>query len=245
MAVRLNKYLASCGLGSRRACDTIIDGGTIRVNGQPAQKGQRVDPLHDRVTRAGTVLHPPKEYSYIACYKPRDVIVSARDPHNDRTIYTFLDEKEVPSRGLKYVGRLDKDSEGLLLLTDNGDLIHALTHPKFQIKKEYDVLLSQKLTETAEKLLVTAGIAVEGELLRAGSVRPIQEDPRGWWYRFILYEGKNREIRRMAAFFDTQVLRLIRRQFATITLQGLKYGDVRTLSQREVTGLLRKAGMKA
>lgn len=238
--VRLNKYLASCGLGSRRECDAIIASGDVLVDGKPAEVGQRVDPESVSVSYKGEPLEALPGKEYYLYHKPRGVIVSVRDPHNPFTIYDDLREKGFDASHLKYVGRLDKESEGVLILTNDGDLCHAITHPKFHIKKTYEVSVEKKLKDEWITQMVEDGVESEGQILHAGSVyyRGIVEGFH--CYKVELYEGKNRQIRRLFGAFGHTVVRLIRTQFANIKLDDVAYGQWVELQERQIEGLLSK-----
>ncbi len=238
--VRLNKYLASCGLGSRRECDTIIAKGGVAVNGNPVEIGQKIDPENDKVTLDGEPLEAAQGKEYFVYHKPRGVIVSVRDPHNPFTIYDDLREKGFDATHLKYVGRLDKESEGVLLLTNDGDMVHAITHPKFHIKKVYEVSVEKKLKDEQTEQMVEQGVESEGQVLHAGSVyyRGLVDDLH--CYKVELYEGKNRQIRRLFDAFGHKVVRLIRTQFANVKLDDVEYGQWLELGERQVAGLMSK-----
>ena len=138
--VRLNRYLAQCGLGARRKCDLLIESGHVIVNGEKVTSlGTKVRPGIDRVEYKGTALKPLNTLEYLAYNKPRGVMVTREDPEGRATIYETLARAGLDAGHLNYVGRLDFNSEGLLLLTNDGALIHALTHPRFHIKKTYQV----------------------------------------------------------------------------------------------------------
>lgn len=239
-SVRLNKYMASCGLGSRRECDALIASGEVMVNGKPAEMGQRVDPETVEVTYKGNPLEAAPGKEYYMYHKPRGVIVSVRDPHNPFTIYDDLREKGFDASHLKYVGRLDKESEGVLILTNDGDLCHAITHPKFHIKKTYEVSVEKKLKDEWIEQMVEEGVESEGQILHAGSVyyRGLVEGLH--CYKVELYEGKNRQIRRLFGAFGHTVVRLIRTQFANVKLDDVEYGQWVELTERHVEGLLSK-----
>ena len=237
---RLNKYLAKCGFGSRRFCDTIIDEGRVKINDQTVEKGQKVDTENDIVTVDGKDVKPTAAYEYYLYHKKTGTIVSKNDPHNPYTIYDALKEVGLDAEHLHYVGRLDKDSEGALLLTNDGDLIHAITHPRFHIKKTYWVEVAHKVKEQNLKLLVDDGVMSEEQLLHAGAVRDKGELNGYYCYEVDLYEGKNRQVRRLFAAIGHEVVRLKRTQFANITLRDLPAGAFRKLEEREIKGLLGK-----
>ncbi len=237
---RLNKYLASCGLGSRRACDLIIAAGRIYVNGEKAAVGAKVVPGRDRVEYLGRKLSPVESFRYLAYHKPQSLIVTKNDPEGRATIYDALREIGCNADSLNYVGRLDVASEGLLLLTNDGGLIHALTHPRYHIKKVYEVRIDKQCTDADAAAMTGEGIESEGQVLRAGEVCRMPQD-RQFWYRVALYEGKKRQIRRMFEARGYTVVRLRRTQFASVKLGDLAPGAVRDLSGREVDAL-RAAG---
>ncbi|NLD98626.1 MAG: rRNA pseudouridine synthase, partial [Fibrobacter sp.] len=138
--VRLNRFLAQCGLGSRRKADELISGGNVFVNGKKiVELGMKINPAIDKVEYHGNVVKPFRALEYIAYYKPRNVVVTKNDPEKRETVYDALRKSGYEVDYLNYIGRLDFTSEGLLLLTNDGELIHALTHPRFHIKKVYMV----------------------------------------------------------------------------------------------------------
>lgn len=243
--VRLNRYLASCGLGSRRKCDDLICGGHVFVNGNKVTElGMKVHPS-DIVEHHGKKVVPFRKLTYVAFNKPRGYMVTRTDPQNRLTVYDALRNAGGDFDYLNYVGRLDFNSEGLLLLTNDGDLIHALTHPRYQIKKVYMVKVERALEDSEIKKLLE-GIESEGQLLRAGSVRDVSEsidDRKQYWYEIVLYEGKNRQIRRMLEAIGILISKLRRVQFGSVKMDKLKTGEYRFLTEREI-GALKSAGYK-
>ncbi len=241
VAIRLNKYLARCGLGSRRACDQIIASGRIYVNGEKvAELGTKVVSGRDRVEYLGRKLSPVESFRYLVYHKPQSLIVTKNDPEGRATIYDALREIGCNADNLNYVGRLDVASEGLLLLTNDGGLIHALTHPRYRIKKVYEVRIDKKLADVDAAKMTGDGIESEGQMLRAGNVAEIARGGQ-FWYRVDLFEGKKRQLRRMFEALGYTVVRLRRTQFASVKLGDLAPGAVRALSGREVDAL-RAAG---
>ncbi|MBD3317193.1 MAG: pseudouridine synthase [Chitinivibrionales bacterium] len=238
-AIRLNRYLARHNLGSRRECDRLIAAGKVAVNGAiVTELGTRIDPKHDTVTFEGEPLKPIRPPEYLMYHKPRGQLVTAHDPQGRETIYDALERARHNLRHLKYVGRLDRNSEGLLILTNDGDLVHALTHPRFHVKKQYEVLVGRALKPREIEAMVKEGVESDGAVLHAGAIRPLPKaDERGVWYELDLYEGKNRQIRRMFDAVGLDVIRLRRVQFGVVKLRGLKRGAVRPLTERETAGL--------
>ncbi len=238
--IRLNRYLAQCGSQSRRKADELIRGGHIYVNGQlVTELGVSVVPGVDIVEFHGKVIKPFHALEYYALNKPREVMVTKSDPEGRVTVYDVLSEAGINADHLKYVGRLDYQSEGLLLFTNDGDLIHAVTHPRYSIKKVYQVKVSRKLT-VDEIALFRKGVESQGQLLRAGDVYEISEpleDRKQFWYEIDLYEGKNRQVRRMMEAIGVQVGRLRRIRFGCVKLDDLVSGAVRRLTEKEISGL--------
>ncbi len=238
--VRLNKFLAQCGLGSRRKADELIESGKIYVNGNRVTGlGSRIIPGKDKVEYRGKEVKRFHLLEYFAYYKPRNVMVTRMDPQGRETIYDALKNKGFDIEHLNYVGRLDFASEGLLLLTNDGDLIHALTHPRFQIKKVYRVKIDRPLDNQDRQKLID-GIESKGQVLHAREVREISEvteQRKQFWYELDLYEGKNRQIRRMFEALGILIGRLRRIQFGSVKLGEMKPGEIRPLSEREISSL--------
>lgn len=235
-AIRLNRFLAQCGLGARRKCDELIESGHVFVNGEKIrQLGTKVSP-DDKVEYRGTVVKPLQRLEYWAYFKPRGVMVTKTDPEGRPTLYQALAKSGFSAAHLNYIGRLDYLTDGLLLLTNDGSLIHALTHPRYQIKKVYAVQINRLLHEDdREKLL--AGITSEGQLLRAGAIKRTGGDTTSFWYEVTLYEGKNRQLRRMFEALTYQILHLRRTIFASVKLGDQVEGTVRPLTEREIAAL--------
>jgi 23S rRNA pseudouridine2605 synthase len=238
--VRLNRYCAQCGLGSRRHCDTLIASGRIRVNGEAVLKlGTKIDPHHDKVEYGGTALFPGDQAIYLAYHKPRGVIVTNSDPEGRETVFDALAKSGHETTGLRYIGRLDFNSEGLLLLTSDGNLVHALTHPRYHIKKVYEVCVDKKILATDAGKMAVDGVESEGQTLRVGKVSAMNlKTMEGHWYSVDLYEGKKRQIRRIFEGLGYAVMRLKRVQFASVKLGDLQPDEARRLTEREVAALL-------
>jgi len=241
--MRINKYLAQCGLGARRKCDELVESGHIFVNGKKiTELGAKVDPDADKVEYKGKLLRPVRKLEYYAYCKPRGVMVTNSDPEGRPTIYEELRRSGLDADLLKYVGRLDYLSEGLLLLTNDGGLIHALTHPRFQIKKIY-IVRTERPLGAGEIAKLRDGIESEGQLLRAASVSQVDVKQNQHWYEIALLEGKNRQIRRMLESIGHEVRRLRRTAFGSVKLGEMKAGEYRKLTERELGGL-KNAGYK-
>jgi 23S rRNA pseudouridine2605 synthase len=238
--VRLNRFCAQSGLGSRRFCDTLISSGKIVVNGAVIKElGTKINPDRDKVQFRGAPVRPEGSSVYMAYHKPRGVMVTKLDPQGRETIYTALAKSGVTIDNLRYIGRLDFNSEGLLLLTNDGNIIHSLTHPRYHIKKVYEVCIDRKVLAEDIKKMVEDGVVSENQTLRAGKITPLQlKTSDGIWYSIDLYEGKRRQIRRMFEALGYSIARLIRVQFASAKIGDLQPGKTRLLSEREIAALL-------
>jgi 23S rRNA pseudouridine2605 synthase len=234
--IRLNRFLARCGLGARRKCDELIKSGHVLVNGvKVSELGTKVS-VNDKVEYHGKTAVPIRRLEYWAYHKPPGVMVTKDDPQGRTTVYKALEHGGFDARHLNYVGRLDYVSEGLLLFTNDGSLIHSVTHPRYQIKKVYQVQINRPLASFDEERLLR-GIESEGQVLHAGAVKKIKGPAGGNWYEVALYEGKNRQLRRMFEALHYQVVRLIRNRFASVRLDDLAAGAIRPLTPREIAGL--------
>lgn len=242
---RLQKVLAHAGVASRREAENLIRQGQVRVNGKiVSELGTQVDPQHDRIQVNGKTIHAEKK-KYVILHKPRGYL-SDRDEGQENP--TALDL--VPLRERLYAaGRLDLNSEGLLLLTNDGELAHQVTHPRFEHEKEY-LALVEGVPDPEALERFKKGVWYEGELLRADSVqivRHLGEIERGqhWpparhdesWLRIVLHEGKKREIRHMGGAVGHPVRRLIRTRVGPLRLGRLPVGEWRELDEREVNML--------
>ncbi|HEU5088467.1 MAG TPA: pseudouridine synthase, partial [Roseiflexaceae bacterium] len=203
---RLQKVLASAGIASRRDCETLISSGRVEVNGKVVQvPGSRVDPEHDQITVDGRPIGQLQPRTYIMLNKPVSVVSTTDDPQERTTVTDLVD---VPAR-LFPIGRLDYDSEGLLLLTDDGELTQQLTHPSSQVEKEYRVLLDSVPTPDALREW-RQGVLLDGVMTAPAWVDLIDRVEEGAWVRVVLREGRKRQIREVAKLLGYQVLRLIR-----------------------------------
>jgi len=243
--IRLNRYCAACGLGSRRSCDDIIAAGRIFVNGKRiTELGTKIHPRSDYVEYEGKPVVPKRPPTYIAYYKPRGVMVTASDPEGRPTVYDALKRTGYDPESLRYIGRLDFNSEGLLLMTNDGELVHALTHPRYHIKKVYEVCIGVRLSSSEMRLITEEGIESEGQVLKVGKITSMARTEDGFWYLVDLYEGKKRQIRRIFEGLTHTVMRLKRIQFASVKLGELELGAARELTEREVAAL-KSAGFPA
>ncbi|MFQ5340610.1 MAG: pseudouridine synthase [Anaerolineae bacterium] len=233
MGKRLQKVLAHAGVASRRKCEELIRQGRVAVNGQVVTElGTQVDPERDNITVDGRRIGVTGEYTYIVLHKPAGVITTAHDPWGRPSV---LDLVDVETR-VYPVGRLDADSEGLVLLTNDGALTHQLTHPSFEHPKEYHVLVAGRPSRVALERL-RAGVHLEDGLTAPALVDVLRRAGENTWLRMVLHEGRKRQIRRMADAVGHPVRRLIRVGIGPIRLGDLAPGRWRRLSRREVDQL--------
>lgn len=235
MLERLQKILSDYGIASRRHAEELIKEGRVTVNGQIAVIGQKADPEKDYIKVDGKLLIKPEPKVYYAFYKPRKVITSLLDPQGRPTIKDFI-------RGIKFriypVGRLDFDSEGLLLLTNDGQLAYKIMHPSSQIEKTYMVKVDGIVEpETIEKL--RKGIKIEGKIAVPVSVHLVKKLKANSWIKITLHEGRKRQIRKMFERVGHPVIRLIRIAIDGIKLGELKPGQLRALTEEEIEKLKR------
>lgn len=229
---RLQKLLAQAGYGSRRACEVFIIEGRVRVNGQVATLGQKADLAVDKVSVDGKALPKAETLTYIALYKPRNVI-SASEDQERQTVRDLI-----PITGHLYpVGRLDIDSEGLILMTNDGDLTNKLTHPRYGHEKEYRVLLARRPDD--EQLAAwRRGIVLEdGHKTAPADVRFTSTSGKGAWIRVVMGEGRKRQIRETGKLLGLPVVKIIRVRIGTLRLGTLKPREWRYLSKEEVAEL--------
>ena len=226
--MRLNRFLAAAGIASRRQADELIAQGRVTVNGRQCTDFHYQPEPGDHI-KVDDKLISPKTRVYLALNKPRGFVCTQRDPHVTDTIFDLLPPKF--SR-LFHVGRLDAQSEGLLLLTNDGDFVQRLTHPRFKIEKEYEVNLDRPASpDLAERLL--RGVILDGKRAMAARVRRISATR----LQIVLTQGLNRQIRRMLERFGFHAKRLRRIRIANLGLHDLPLGKWRQLSPHEVRGL--------
>jgi len=233
MEERLQKILARAGLGSRRSCEELIVEGRVMVNGQLAKLGSKADPSMDRIYVDGKPISAPEPLKYIALYKPRNVISSV-SPQDDRM--TVIDLIEEPGT-LYPVGRLDVDSEGLILLTNDGNLTNILTHPRYGHEKEYRVLVARRPDEEQLNAWRRGIILEDGHRTAPATVQYLRSQGKGAWLKVILREGRKRQLREMGALTGLPVVRIIRTRIGTLLLGNLKPKQWRHLSAHEINEL--------
>lgn len=234
MEERLQKILSRHGYGSRREAEKYIIDGKVTVNGKLAILGQKADESRDSIKIGRKILRKKElESVYIAFNKPRGVISDVVKVRNEKIVRDFID---IPDH-IFIVGRLDKDSEGLMLLTNDGDLTNQLTHPRYEHEKEYDVLLN-RTPDTKQLKAWCNGVVLE-DGIRTGKARVdiVYQDSKGCWVRVVMQEGKKRQIRETAARIGLFVKRIIRKRIGTLELGDLPKGRWRYLSQKEINAL--------
>jgi 23S rRNA pseudouridine2605 synthase len=238
MEERIQKIMARAGLGSRRACEELIAAGRVRVNGKVASLGAKADAAQDKIEVDGRPLSGSEALVYIALYKPRGVLSAASSPDSRQTVRDL-----VPESGRLYpVGRLDFDSEGLILLTNDGELANQLTHPRYGHEKEYRVLVAR---QPDEEQLATwqRGVVLEDDYrTQPAKVRVESLEGKGAWLRVIMREGRKRQIREVGTRLGLPVVKIIRIRIGTLMLGNLKPREWRHLSPQEVSGLRSQKG---
>ncbi len=233
MKIRLQKILAQAGYGSRRSCEELIRQDRVRVNGILATLGIQADPLVDIILVDGNHLIPPEKLNYIMLNKPQGALSTVSSPDSRPTVRSLID---LPGR-LYPVGRLDVSSEGLILMTNDGELTNLLTHPRYQHEKEYRVLVTGHPTEQKLNGWRKGVILDDGTLTSPVQVWIVDKNPNQTWLGVILKEGKKRQIRRMAEVSELTVTRLIRIRIATLVLGELQPAEWRRLNQQEIDDL--------
>jgi 23S rRNA pseudouridine2605 synthase len=238
MEERIQKLMAQAGIASRREAEGMIVQGRVTVNGQRANLGDKADPAVDDIRVDGARLHLENERVYIMLNKPMGVVttVRAQEQERRRTVRDL-----VPIKGHLYpVGRLDADSEGLVLLTNDGELAEKLTHPRYEHPKVYEVALQGNVPDEALDIW-RRGVMLDDGLTKPVDIKLLLRDRDLTWIRITMREGRKRQIRRIATTLGYPVKRLIRTELDAIKLGALKAGEWRNLNESEVTALQRSA----
>ena len=229
--IRLQKYFTDCGVLSRRAAEEEIRRGTVTVNGLVAEVGQKIDPDTDVVEYKGRVVAPTtNKHHYILLNKPRGFVTTLSDEKGRQTVSDIV--KDLGVR-VYPVGRLDMDSDGALLLTDDGALTQKLTHPRHEIPKHYEVTVRGRVSE-AQLERLNGSFLLDGYATRPAEVKLLSQSTAGAVLSFTLYEGRNRQIRRMCEEVKLSITRLTRVAIGKITLAGVEIGRYRHLSAEEI-----------
>ena len=235
--MRLQKYMADCGVASRRASEQIISDGRVTVNGIPAVLGMSVEEGDD-VRLDGKRLTPQAKRVVLMLYKPRGVVSTSSDEAGRKTVQAYV--SELPYR-LYNVGRLDLNSEGLLLLTNDGELCNHLTHPRYGVEKTYRVVCDGTLS-ASELALLTNGVELEDGLTAPAKITNIRKSTTGGTaFSITIHEGRNRQIRRMLEAVGHRTLRLKREAYGPLKLGDLRPGEWRYLTEEEIAALARAA----
>ncbi|HVA86745.1 MAG TPA: pseudouridine synthase [Candidatus Saccharimonadales bacterium] len=248
-AERLQKILAAAGVASRRGSEALIAAGRVTVDGRPATLGEQVDPSVARVAVDGRPIDAPPTLVHLALHKPVGVTSTVRDSHARRTVIDLVPGQLRAGTRLYPVGRLDLDSEGLLLLTNDGNWAERVLHPRHQVEREYAIGVGTPLDQDQGQALVD-GIELEEGLAQVGHLRaatPVETRrligllvppaPQIVWYRGTLEQGWKRQLRRMFAAVGVPIERLVRVRIGTVRLDDLRTGDIRPLTGAEVRSL--------
>jgi len=238
---RVQKILAQAGFGSRRSCEDLITQGRVQVNGQKVLLGQKADLSKDKIFVDGKPLPLLKSNRYVILNKPRFVLCdkTAEDPR--RTVFELVENGDE----LAVVGRLDYESEGLVLLTNDGFLINRLTHPRYEHEKEYRVLLSTHLDEKQLEIWKRVVVLEDGYRTRPAKVSLESLSGKGAWVTVVLKEGHKRQIREMARTTGLFIVKLVRTRIGNLRLGNLKPGEFRALTPEEVKKILEQASESA
>jgi 23S rRNA pseudouridine2605 synthase len=231
---RLSRYISRCGVASRRKAEVLIRQGIVSVNAISILEPQfKVDSETDSVTVNGVPLTPVLKNRYIALYKPVGYISDLKDGRNRPLARDLINLK-----GILYpVGRLDYNSEGLMVFTDDGEFANRLMHPRYGVEKEYQVKLKGALEERDRQNL-KIGFSIEGVLHKVKEITLMRSTFRNNWYRIVVSEGRNRMLRKLGARIDHGVLKLKRVRMGSINLESLKPGEFRHLSEREIKEII-------
>ncbi len=237
MEERLQKILAQAGLGSRRDCEELIIAQRVRVNGVVAVIGQKADPAADKITVDGKLLPKAEKLVYIALNKPRFVLSTVEGEEDDRreTVLNLVADK-VHER-VHPVGRLDLESEGLILLTNDGDLTNKLTHPRYGHQKEYHVLVARRPDDEQIAAWRRGVILEDGYKTAPAEVRFMRTQGKGAWLRVVMGEGRKRQIREIGAQLGLPIVRILRVRIGSLRLGSLKPREWRLLTEAEVDAL--------
>lgn len=231
--IRLQKHLSACGIASRRKAEELILDGKVKVNGRIANLGDKIDPKRDKVTVRGKAVTATNEKVYIMLNKPRGYVTTMSDEFNRKCVSDLV--KDAPAR-VYPIGRLDRDSEGLLLMTNDGELANIVTHPSSLVNKTYRVTVSETVSDEQIERLAN-GVVIDNKRTAKCDVFVIERKSDRTVLCFIIHEGRNRQIRKMCEAVGLAVIRLKRTEIAGVKLGALRVGDWRPLNERELVRL--------
>lgn len=241
MEERIQKIMAKAGIGSRRACEKIIEQGLVTVNGQVARLGMKADPEKDRIEVKGEPISAPETLVYIALNKPRGVISAAKSPDPRPTVLDLVNQ---PGR-LYPVGRLDIESEGLILLTNDGELANRLSHPRYGHEKEYEILVAQRPDQKQLAAWKNGVVLEDGYRTKPVKVRITGTKGKGAWLKVIMKEGRKRQIREMGSLTGLPIVKITRVRIGSLLLGDLKPRQWRHLTPEEIQELKSSKGAQA
>jgi len=240
MLIRLNKYLSQVGIASRREADRLITEGRVKINNQVVQVlGYKIDDQKDRIEIDGREVKKEQNLIYLMLNKPKGYLVTLKDAFGRPTVMNLLSNLK---QRVFPVGRLDYDSEGLLLFTNDGELTYRLTHPRYNIKKTYLVKVKGE-PDNAKLNRLGKGLFLDGKKTAPAKVTLLESNPRRSFLRIEIHEGRKREIRRMFESIGHRVLKLVRVDFAGLKIGKLKSGTWRFLRQKEIKKLKEQVGL--
>ena len=236
--IRLNKYLSIAGISSRRKADDLITSGKVMVNGKTVTTlGTKVDPSRDKVFVSGKQIVPLEDAVYIVLHKPKDCITTTDDEKGRRTVLDLVRVKE----RVYPVGRLDRNTTGVLLLTNDGELANRLMHPRYGLNKVYHIELDESISDDALKKLRT-GVPIDGKMTGKSEVYILPQSKRRR-LEAMIHEGRNRQVRKMFEACGYKVKKLHRVAYGSVTVEGLSRGEWRPLTKREVAALREQVGL--
>lgn len=233
--MRLNKFLSNSGIASRRKCDDIIKEGRVFVNGKQVDElGVQVNPKKDKVTIDGKRVNLPSSFVYIKLNKPKGYACTASDEKGRKTIYELIDSDE----RLFSIGRLDYDTEGLIILTNDGEFANKVAHPRYHTEKEYRVTAEGEIKES-ELAVMRKGVVIDGERLPSARVEKLSFENGFTKLSVVIDEGQNRQVRRMFEAISHQIKLLKRVRIGAVRLGGLSRGQYKDLTEEELNSLVK------
>jgi len=240
--MRINRFLARAGVASRRGAEPLVLGGRVTINGETVTDlATKVDPENDRVEVDGAAVRLPDRHTYVLLNKPAGYVVTMSDPQGRPTVADIA--PDLPS-GVVPVGRLDVGTEGLLIMTDDGELAHRIAHPSFELDKVYDVVAEGELAE-AQRMRLETGVELDGRTTFPATVRVVEVGSGRTVAEMTIHEGRKRQVRRMFELVGHRVLELRRTRVGPVSMGGLTTGSFRRLTEEEVKALRAAVGLDA